>query len=231
MKRFYKSADILRSGGQWQIVLDGKPVRTPLKNRLATAHESLARAVANEWAEQGEHINLAAMTLTQLLNTRIDQAATSRTRWQKEVMRYLDTDLLCYRAPAEGSATGTGIAAHQAALWDPWLDWFHKTYGHRLQTTQDIKALRQSPQAHQAVGRDIETCDDDRLMLLQTVVPLAGSLVLGLAFVKGAVDDQALYDAMRAEEIFKARLYGDAMSDESARADLAAAQCYRDCLP
>lgn len=229
MKRFYKQADAQQVQGQWQILLDGKPVRTPLRNILQTPHESLARAVAAEWAGQGDLIHPAAMNLTQLLNTRIDHGETQAHAWRAQILRYLDTDLLCYRAPAEENSENH-IAAHQAALWDPWLQWFQRIYGHGLQTTQEINALRQPPQVHAAVMQDINGWDSDGLTLLQMLVPLSGSLVLSLAFAKGALDDCAFYEAMRAEEIFKARLYGEAMPDESVRADLAAAKCYRDCL-
>src|SRR5271166_689616 len=54
------------------VCLDGKPIRTPGRHALAAPVPELARALAHEWAAQGEYIEPAKMPLTRLANTIID---------------------------------------------------------------------------------------------------------------------------------------------------------------
>ncbi|MDX1580978.1 MAG: ATP12 family chaperone protein, partial [Alphaproteobacteria bacterium] len=75
MKRFYEKADIAKAEQGWQIVLDGRPIKTPAKAGLAVPGESLARAIAEEWQSQGEEIDPFTMPLTGLANAAIDRVA------------------------------------------------------------------------------------------------------------------------------------------------------------
>ena len=77
-RRFYKAVTIAAGeGGQGKqagrvLCLDGKPIRTPGRRALAAPVPELARALADEWAAQGEYIEPAKMPLTRLANTIID---------------------------------------------------------------------------------------------------------------------------------------------------------------
>jgi chaperone required for assembly of F1-ATPase len=87
-RRFYKEAAVSREGDRWAILLDGKPVRTPQKNHLATEHETLATLIAEEWAAQGDLIDPTTMPLTRLLNVSIDGAPGARDALADEVAKY-----------------------------------------------------------------------------------------------------------------------------------------------
>src|SRR5512135_1810995 len=80
-RRFYRAVTIAAGeGGQGDqadqadqavqnghtVCLDGKPVRTPGRRALAAPVPELARALAGEWAAQGEYIEPAKMPLTRL---------------------------------------------------------------------------------------------------------------------------------------------------------------------
>jgi len=96
-RRFYKEAAVSREGDKWAILLDGKPVRTPEKNHLATEHETLATLISEEWAAQGDLIDPTTMPLTRLLNVSIDGAPGARDALADEVAKYAETDLVCHR--------------------------------------------------------------------------------------------------------------------------------------
>src|SRR5207248_10677244 len=85
VKRFYKAVTIAPGGGgdgegtnSHAICLDGKPVRTPGRRALAAPAPELARALADEWAAQGDTIDPATMPLTRLANTIIDGVAAAQ---------------------------------------------------------------------------------------------------------------------------------------------------------
>lgn len=204
MKRFYKMVSFTHQPEGFSLCLDGKPVKTPGRNLLLAPTKIMAEALQAEWAGQGEAIVPETMPLTQILNTKIDKIPQDRGEIEALLLKYLDTDLLCYRCeePPE-------VALVQKSLWDPWLVWFEKTFGVGLKTTDALAAITQPPAARQAVQERIQNLDLESFTVLQIAVPVAGSLVLGLAFVLGDASPDDLVRAAFAEEDYKAILYKD----------------------
>jgi chaperone required for assembly of F1-ATPase len=71
-RRFYEQVGIEGGDGEFRIVLDGRPIRTPARHTLAAPTEALARAIATEWEGQREVVDPIKMPLTRLANTIID---------------------------------------------------------------------------------------------------------------------------------------------------------------
>lgn len=204
MKRFYKLVSIAQQPGGYGIMLDGRPVKTPTGLILLSPREKLAEALMREWSAQGDVIDPDTMPLTQILTTALDRAIPQRDQITAEVLNYLDTDLLCYRAEKPDE-----LAAAQARHGDPVLDWFARHHGVRLQTTTGLAALRHPAAAHEAVRGAISAMDDMRFSVLQYVVSITGSLLLALAFMDGVIDADGLFTAIHVEEDYKAALYNE----------------------
>lgn len=207
MKRFYKLVSTLPVPGGFQVCLDGRPVKTPLGRPLLCPAQALAEAVLREWAGQGKSVLPDTMPLTQILSTQIDRVADSRPAMSAAILKYLDTDLLCYRAGAEPE----GQAEAQRAAWDPWLDWFAGRFGTRLETTESLAALRQPARAHEELAKAVGALDDARFTALQLAAGLTGSVVLGMALVEGAAAPDEVFAAARVEETFKAAIYNETL--------------------
>lgn len=234
MKRFYEHVHTAETPKGWRILLDGKPVLTPNRSSLLAPSEILAEKIVREWDAQKEEINPQTMPLTQILSTKIDRISHERQSMTELLMKYLDTDLLCYRTdhPPE-------LRAQQIESWDPWLLWYEKQFGTPLQSTETLVALKQPQQAHETTRSHIESLDDDLFVILQLVVPLSGSLILGLALINAAATAQQIFDASHIEEHFKAALYNEKkygqdplqeQKDQTAKRDLTAAEEYLRCL-
>ena len=230
MKRFYKMVSVAQAPGGFEIHLDGRPINTQVKHVLCAPTQSLAEAIMGEWAAQETEIIPDSMPLTQILSTKIDRVSAEREAMSAYVFKYLDTDLLCYRAeePPE-------LKARQEALWSPHLEWFTGQFGAALEVTNGLAALAQDEAAHEAAQEYVAGLDADRFTVLQLVCSLSGSLVLALAFVEGATDADQVFAAARVEEhykdeIFNAEKHGpDPAQDKKDKAvmrDLEAAQTY-----
>ena len=50
MKRFYKDTAVDEGEGGFRVLLDGRPMRTPVKATLVVPTRSLAEAIAGDWA-------------------------------------------------------------------------------------------------------------------------------------------------------------------------------------
>lgn len=226
MKRFYKNAAPSVDG---DVLLDGKPVRTPGGLTLRASTPELAAAVAEEWQAQGDAILPASMPLTQILTTQIERVSAQRDEMTHLLLNYLNTDLLCYRT------THDGIALRQNAVWDPWLLWFGRRFDAMLAVTDRLQALTQPEEAQQAVRAALDAMDDARFTVAQLVTALTGSVVLGLAFAEGELSPADAFTAANIDEIYKGELYNEALygkapnqekADAAMRTDLDAAARY-----
>ncbi|MCJ7787595.1 MAG: ATPase, partial [Methyloceanibacter sp.] len=117
-KRFYETVSVEREKGGYALRLDGKPVRTPLKKPLALPTRALAEAVAEEWRAQGERIDPETIPLTKLANSVIDGVHGNEEAVIDDIMAYVASDLLCYRADGRQE-----LVAAQQAQWGPVFDW------------------------------------------------------------------------------------------------------------
>lgn len=204
MKKFYKSVSTAAQDGGWVVALDGKTVRTPGGLPLKAPAEDLATAIAQEWDAQDTDILPDTMPLTQLLVTALDRVEQERAAIQENVLSYLNTDLLCYRAsePPE-------LVQRESAARDPWLGWFERHFGEKLGTTTGLIALTHGARAHNLVEHEVRGLDLWSFNVLQVVTAATGSLVLALAFVKGPAEEVDLMRALYVEEDYKAAIYNE----------------------
>src|SRR6188474_330463 len=131
-RRFYRHAGV-GQGAPHPVLLDARPVKTPAGGALVVPAEPLAQAIAAEWEQQGERIDPATMPLTRLANTIIDGVAPATEPVAAEIVKYLGSDLLCYRAD-----TPRGLVQMQMQHWDPILAWARDTLGAGFVTGEGV---------------------------------------------------------------------------------------------
>ena len=234
MKRFYSEVSIASVDGGYEVHLDGKAVRTPKRLVLRALSKDLADHIAAEWQAQGDEIIPASMPITQILSTRLDKFPAERDAATEQLLRFVDTDLLCYRADAPADL----VAAQQAA-WDSVLAIIEGRCGVKPMVTDGLAALQQPESLHAALTREITALDEDRFTILQLAAPLAGSVMAGLVFSWGEIDADTLFALARVEERYKDGLYdvdrygldpAQQAADAAVIGDLKAAEIYLSCL-
>lgn len=199
MKRFYKEVTCTASDeGVWHILLDGKPVRTPLRHILAPAREGLAVAIADEWRAQGDVIRPDTMPLTQLQTTLQDKHDAERAAWCRDLHAFLETDLLCY-------VTGDvpDVAAEQARVWTPLRDGFSNWLPcPPLPVTTGLSVSAWPSAAWIALDKRLVASTPETLLIWRTVAGLTGSCVLGAALAHGQMTADAVFQAAQLEELY-----------------------------
>jgi chaperone required for assembly of F1-ATPase len=212
MKRFYKDVAVREHGGAFEVTLDAKPIKTPMKATPALRTRALAEAVAQEWREQGADIAPATMPLTRLANTSIDRSAAQRDLVIAEVLNFAGGDLLCYRAEDET------LAERQREAWDPILDWLAEKHGARLSVTIGVTHILQPADAILALGEIVRGLDAYALTSLHAATTITGSLVLALAVIEGRLGVPDAFALSQLDEIHQAEKWGeDAAAAERAR--------------
>ena len=202
-KRFFTQASAADDGaGGFAILLDGKPVRTPARRALAAPVRPLAQAIADEWNAQVAEIDPARMPLTRLANAVIDAVADAREGVAAEIEKYLGSDLVCYRADAP-----EGLAAAQAAAFDPVLAWAHDAFGARFAA---VEGVMHRPQPGEAIAAARAAIPGDvwRLGAVSSATTLTGSALIALMLAAGAIDADGAWRAAHVDEDWQMQQWG-----------------------
>jgi chaperone required for assembly of F1-ATPase len=201
-KRFYKEAGVAEAEGGYAITLDGKPIRTPSSRQVVIPARALADAVAAEWAAQGEAIDPVTMPLTRIANSVVEGVIDRVELVAEDLAKYLETDLLFYRAghPEE-------LVAREAAHWDPVLFWAAEALGAHFILSEGIMHVKQPDEALQA-ARAALPADAWSVAALHMVTTLTGSALLALALAHGVRDAGQVWAAAHVDEDWNADQWG-----------------------
>lgn len=210
IKRFYKEVSVAPEHDRFAIKLDGRSAKTPGRQLLIAPTKRLALAIAEEWRSQGEEIDQRAMPLCGMLTASIDGGAGALDGWRDEILKFMGTDLVCYRAEAPSA-----LVRRQAEVWDFYLDFMREMFGAPLVKTAGIVAVGQPDAALSAVRRALEKEKPETLFALQIATAIAGSAVLALAVWKVAASAEDAFEASRVDERFQEEKWG---VDEEAKA-------------
>ncbi len=204
MKRFYKTAAAVACPDGTAILLDDKPVKTPARRALAVPTPALGEAIAAEWTAQNEMIDPGTMKLTGLANAAIDRVAPDPAAFARELARYADSDLLCYRAdrPAD-------LVARQATEWDPLLAWARRRYDVDFVVAAGIIHEAQPVASVARLSTAIAAPDAFRLAALSPIVTIGGSLVAALALLEGEIGPDDAFAVTHLDELWQAEQWGD----------------------
>ncbi len=203
MKRFYKEVSTAPAAGDFAVVLDGKPVRTPANQNLAVPTQKLAQAIAAEWRAQEKDITPETMPLMRLATTALDHFPARREETIARLVACADTDLLCLREDQDKA-----LRAQQDAAWQPPLDWLKATHDIALQIGEGLKPPKQSQEARAGFERIVGSLNDWELIGLSEAAAVTGSLVLALALKEAALSSQKVFELAELESLHQVKRWG-----------------------
>ena len=206
-KRFYHEASLGSSGEYFCVLLDGKAVRTPAQHKLHHPSHDLMQHIVAEWNAQEGHIDPESMPLTRLLTISCDRMQQDRPAVLADMLRYVETDLLCYRASATDDAMRQ-LQQQQADSFDPVLTWVARTYGVAVRVTEGVMPVAQDGRLHAAIASALDTASNAQVAALAMLTPLLGSLLLALAVWQGACNIEEALRAARLDEGCNEARYG-----------------------
>jgi len=204
VKRFYEQAEARTDGAGHVVTLDDRPMKTPARRALVLPTAALARAVAEEWQAQGESVDRDSLALTRIACTALDRVEDRRVEVVEHLVSVGATDMTCYRVaePAE-------LMARQRAAWDPLLDWLAAYCGARLELTDAIEPLEQSPEAVERLRQAASAPGAMMLSALAGAVSATNSLVIGLALRENHLGVAEAFEASQVEETFQIERWGE----------------------
>ena len=204
-KRFYKEAGVEERDGQFYLVLDGRPAKTPGRQALAVPSRGLAEALAEEWAAQGQEVDPSTMPVTRIVNSAIDGVAPRRAEVVDDLVRYAGSDLVYYRA-----GEPERLARSQDTAWSPVLDWARDAHGARFTLGEGVMHVAQPDEAISAIRRAVEQVKSPfALAALHVMTTLSGSVLIALAHAAGRLDVDQAWAAALVDELFQESVWGE----------------------
>ena len=211
MKRFYKEATAEQDASGWSVLLDGRAIKTPAKKTLSVPSQALAEAVAAEWAVQDEVIDIERMHLTRLVNVALDRVGEQRGGMIDELVKYCETDLLCFLAE-----TPADLRARQTEAWGPVRDWAGQALDIVLmEVPGGILAAPQPPASLEAARTYASGLDDLRLTGVNFGLGLFGSALLSIAVCEGQLSAEQAYEMSILDELYQAEQWGTDEENEA----------------
>ncbi|MDC8754336.1 molecular chaperone [Erythrobacter sp. sf7] len=219
MRRFYKDVTLGEVPGAqtlgYQVLLDGRGVKTVGGAAQLVPTQGLGEALAAEWRRQGEKIDPKSLPLRDMADYAIDVVASDPVTIAAGLIAYAETDTLCYRADPDEP-----LHARQQAVWEPLLSAFEAAHGITLVRVSGVLHRPQPPETLATLQTKLTTLDPFALAGVEAMTKLAASLVTALAALDAADGEEplALWQAACLEEEWQAELWGRDEEAEERRA-------------
>lgn len=214
MKRFYRDVTTaLADGSGWRVTLDGRPIRTPRGAAQVVPTEALAELLAGEWRTQGEDIDPRSLVFRDMVDYAIDVVASDRAEAVETLLRYADTDTLCYRADPDEP-----LHRRQVELWEPLVESCERRHDVAFQRVSGIVHRAHPPETLVTLRAMLESANPFELAALINVASLAASLVVALAAIEPDANAEELFAAANCEEDWQAEQWGWDSEAEKRRA-------------
>lgn len=172
-------------------------LRTPSGADIVVPTKALAVQLCEEVKAQGKKgflYRLSAM----LVDIITPQAAQAR----EELEGFLETDLVMYRA-----AEPADLVAWESQHWDGVLQWAADNGFGRLPMTGGLMAIELPDAAHENLKIKLADLSPANLLVCLMATRLAGSVLAGLMFTQGVLDDKQLYTIAAANELYQLQRY------------------------
>ena len=218
MKRFYSDVSIAPQGSGWQVLLDGRALRTAGGSPQVVPTQALAELLAAEWAAQGDEIDPRGFPFRDMADYAIDVVQADRAATIAKVLTYGETDTLCYWAEPDAP-----LYQRQLQLWEPLVTACETRLGVRFVRISGVLHQPQPPATLAALRGVLGPMDAFTLAGVVNLASLAASLITALAALEHGADHAALFTAANAEEDWQAELWGWEWTAEELRATRAEA--------
>ncbi len=203
IKRFWDTARVEKCEAGFAVLLDKRPLKTPLKNPVIVPTKGFAEKIAGEWAAVESKIHKHQMPFTRFGEATLDAAASEHAEIVSNLTGYGETDLLCYRAE-----TPVELITRQAENWDPLLDWAAHALAAPLNKTQGIMAIAQPRSSVEKLRACVEQFDLFQLTAFYDLVKISGSLVIALAVARNHIDASTGWQLSRLDDLWQIEQWG-----------------------
>jgi len=204
MKKFWETIEIKKvSSKEFYILLDNKKLKTPLKKELILSNHLMAKEVLKEWDHSSEIINIDDLVFYSLLSTAIDRVSEERNSYINDIINFIDTDLICYRAD-----NPIDLVSFQNKQWDPIISFIEKYINTKVSVFKGVMPSQQSSKVHHRFKNLIVELSDVQISVLHRITNLVGSVFLSLCILKKDLTNKQAFELSFLDELWQAENWG-----------------------
>jgi chaperone required for assembly of F1-ATPase len=202
-KRFYKEVGVGSAVGGFAVTLDGKTPRTPAQKPVVVPYQTVAAAMAEEWAAQQEFIDPKTMPVVRLINSAVEAGDERVEALREEIVKYSGNDLLLYRAD-----TPRELVAEQERVWDAVLVTLARHFEIGFQPTIGILHQPQPAPTLERLRLSLADAELIEAVALNSLTGITGSGLLSIALREGLLTPEEVWTAAHVDEDYNIRLWG-----------------------
>jgi chaperone required for assembly of F1-ATPase len=202
-RRFYKAVEVRPGQGGFEVLLDGRSPRSAKGAKLTAPTKDLAEMLAEEWAGQGEFIDMQSMAATRLAFTALEAIPPAREAVAQQFADYAGSDLVCYFAEAPAA-----LVQRQEEHWGPVLEQAEQELALAFVRAAGIRHQAQPETTLANVKALALATDDFGLAGLAFGAPLFGSAILTLALQRGWLTGEQAHALSRVDEAYQEEKWG-----------------------
>ena len=204
MKKFWETIEIKKvSSKEFYILLDNKKLKTPLKKELTLSSHLMAKEVLKEWDQRSDIINTDDFVFYGLLSTAIDRVREEKKSYINDIINFIDTDLICYRAD-----NPTDLVSHQNKHWDPIILLIEKYINTKVSVFKGVMPSHQNSKVHHNVKNLVVELSDIQISVLHRITNLIGSVFLALCILKKDLSNKQAFELSFLDELWQAENWG-----------------------
>jgi chaperone required for assembly of F1-ATPase len=204
MKKFWETIEIKKvSSKEFYILLDNTKLKTPLRNELIFSNHLIAKEVLKEWDQNSDIINTDDLVFYGLLSTSIDRVREEKNSYINDIINFIDTDLICYRADGPND-----LVSHQNKYWDPIVLLIEKYIDTNVTIFKGVMPSKQSSKVHHRFKNLIVELSDVQISVLHRITNLVGSVFLSLCILKKDLTNKQAFELSFLDELWQAENWG-----------------------
>ena len=204
MRKFWETVQLKKKNiSSYEILLDNKILRTPLKNKLTISNTKIAEEIYKEWNQDTNIIDTDAMIFYGILSTSIDKISGNRKLYIDDILDFIDTDLTCYRAEKPND-----LVEWQSKNWDPILLKVENYINNKINVFKGIMPLKQDKEIHIKISKFLTKFTDLEIVVLHRITNITGSVFLSLCILSNDKIKEKAFELSHLDELWQAENWG-----------------------
>ena len=204
MKKFWKIVRVKKKlKNSYDILLDKRILKTPMQKDLIFSNYKIAKETALEWDIDEKEINTENMVFYGLISTAIDKISNDKVSYIENVLGFINTDLICYRADGPNE-----LVDLQNSSWNPIISFIKKYIDVELKFFIGVMPSKQSLEIFNRLKTLINSFSDIEISALHRMTNLTGSIFISICILKGDVLKNEAFELSFLDELYQAKNWG-----------------------
>ena len=204
MKKFWKTVKVKKkSFNSYEILLDENVLKTPMKKELTIQNTKIAEEIQKEWNQDKNILDTDAMIFYGIISTSIDKIINNRISYINDILSFIDTDLICYRAEEPND-----LVQWQSKNWDPILLKIEKYINNKVDVFKGIMPSKQKKGIKLKIIKFLTKFSDLEIIVLHRITNITGSIFLSLCILNNDLIKEKAFELSYLDELWQAENWG-----------------------